>query len=74
MWEQIQANRRRSVGLVLAMAAVMAGMGFFGGEALAPRGVGLIGLAAVAVILSTTRINPALTILAGGVAGFFLLG
>jgi hypothetical protein len=30
--------------------------------------------AAVAVILSTTRINPALTILAGGVAGFFLLG
>jgi chromate transporter len=30
--------------------------------------------AAVAAILSTTRINPALTILAGGVAGFFLLG
>jgi chromate transporter len=29
---------------------------------------------AVAAILSTTRINPALTILAGGVAGFFLLG
>jgi hypothetical protein len=28
----------------------------------------------VVVILSTTRINPALTILAGGVAGFFLLG
>ncbi|MFZ4695330.1 MAG: M48 family metallopeptidase [Verrucomicrobiia bacterium] len=51
MWEQIQANRRRSVALVLAMAAVMAGMGFFGGEALAPRGGGLIGLAAVALIL-----------------------
>jgi hypothetical protein len=30
--------------------------------------------AAVAVILSLTRINPALTILAGGAAGFFLLG
>ena len=30
--------------------------------------------AAVAVILSVTRINPALTILGGGVAGYFLLG
>ena len=30
--------------------------------------------AAVAVVLSVTRINPALTILAGGVAGYFLLG
>ena len=30
--------------------------------------------AAVAVILSVTRINPALTILAGGAAGFILLG
>ena len=30
--------------------------------------------AAVLAILSTTRINPALTILAGGVAGYFLLG
>lgn len=30
--------------------------------------------AAVAVVLSLTRINPAFTILAGGVAGFFLLG
>lgn len=29
---------------------------------------------AVAVILSLTRVNPALTILGGGVAGFFLLG
>jgi chromate transporter len=29
---------------------------------------------AVAVILSVTRINPALTILAGGIAGYFLLG
>lgn len=30
--------------------------------------------AAVAIVLSITRINPALTILAGGVAGYFLLG
>ena len=30
--------------------------------------------ASVAVILSVTRINPALTILAGGAAGFYLLG
>lgn len=30
--------------------------------------------AAVAAILSLTRINPALTILAGGIAGFYLLG
>ena len=30
--------------------------------------------AAVMAILATTRINPALTILAGGVAGYFLLG
>ena len=29
--------------------------------------------AAVAIVLSLTRINPALTILAGGVAGYFLL-
>lgn len=51
MWEQIQANRRRSAALVLGMAAVLAGLGFFGGEALAPRGGGLVGLAAAAVIL-----------------------
>lgn len=30
--------------------------------------------AAVVVILSVTRLNPALTIVGGGVAGFFLLG
>ncbi|MFN9957241.1 MAG: hypothetical protein ACK55I_29405, partial [bacterium] len=30
--------------------------------------------AAVMAVLSTTRVNPALTILAGGVAGYFLLG
>jgi len=30
--------------------------------------------AAVALLLTITRINPALTILGGGVAGFFLLG
>jgi hypothetical protein len=30
--------------------------------------------AAVALVLSMTRINSALTILAGGAAGYFLLG
>jgi chromate transporter len=30
--------------------------------------------AAVAVILTVTRTNPAITILGGGVAGYFLLG
>jgi TrmH family RNA methyltransferase len=40
---------------------------------LAARGALVIG-AAVAVILTVTRINPAITILGGGVAGYFLLG
>jgi chromate transporter len=30
--------------------------------------------AAVVVLLSVTRINPALTIIGGGIAGYFLLG
>jgi heat shock protein HtpX len=51
MWEQIQANRRRSAALVAVMALVLAGLGFFSGEAIAPRGGGLFGLAVAGFVL-----------------------
>jgi heat shock protein HtpX len=44
MWEQIQSNRVRSVALVIAMAAVLAALGYAGGEGLIGEGAGFLGL------------------------------
>ncbi len=44
MWEQIQANKRRSVFLVFCMAAILVALGYFIGEAFA-RGGGAFGTA-----------------------------
>jgi heat shock protein HtpX len=49
MWEQIQANRRRSIVLVTTMAGVLSILGWLGGEAIAP-GAGVIGLAVALII------------------------
>lgn len=51
MWEQIRANKRRSVILVTMMALVLLGLGFVIGEASQP-GAGLIGLAIAFVVWS----------------------
>lgn len=54
MWEQIRANRRKSVSLVILMAALLLALGFVIGESAQP-GAGFIGLAAAGglwVILS----------------------
>ena len=49
MWEQIRANKRKSAVLVVAVAAVLFGLGYFGAEAFVP-GAGLVGLAVAFVI------------------------
>ncbi|MBM3861250.1 MAG: M48 family metallopeptidase [Verrucomicrobia bacterium] len=49
MWEQIQANRRRSAGLIIGMVMILLVLGYVGGELLAP-GVGIIGVAVALVI------------------------
>ena len=49
MWEQIRANRRKTVGLVMGMALILAGLGFVIGEAIAP-GAGLVGLAVAGAV------------------------
>jgi heat shock protein HtpX len=49
IWEQIAANRRRSVVLITGMAAVLLVLGFIGAEAIQP-GAGPFGLFAAAVI------------------------
>ena len=43
MWEQIQSNKRKSVVLVITMAAVLFGLGYIIAEAFAP-GAGFLGL------------------------------
>ena len=43
MWEQIQSNKRKTIVLVIAMAAVLFGLGFVIAEASAP-GAGILGL------------------------------
>src|ERR1700693_3263845 len=43
MWEQIQANRRRSAVLITGMAVILLLIGYTGGELLA-HNAGLIGL------------------------------
>ncbi len=45
MWEQIRANRRKSVFLILMMAMLLVSLGYTVGEALAP-GAGPVGLLA----------------------------
>ncbi|NUN93944.1 MAG: M48 family metallopeptidase [Verrucomicrobiae bacterium] len=52
MWEQIQANRRRSLVLIGGLAAVLFGTGFFTGEAILPGGGGWFGLALAGVIFA----------------------
>lgn len=51
MWEQIRANKRRSVILVIMMALVLLGLGFVIGEASEP-GAGLVGLVIAFVVWS----------------------
>jgi heat shock protein HtpX len=50
MWEQIQANRRRSVLLITLMIGVLAAVGYTGGELLAGPGGGAFGLLVALVI------------------------
>lgn len=50
MWEQIQANRRRSTVLISMMAVVLVLLGYVAGEALAPGGGGVFGLGVALVI------------------------
>ena len=49
MWEQIRANKRKSVALVLMMAALLLTLGFVIGEAVVPR-AGWYGLAIAALV------------------------
>ncbi len=50
MWEQIQANRRRSAILVTLMAGVLLIVGYAGGELLAGPGAGALGLLVALII------------------------
>src|SRR5258708_33880472 len=49
MWEQIQANRRRSALLITGMAVILLLIGFTGGELLAPN-AGAFGLLLALII------------------------
>jgi heat shock protein HtpX len=49
MWEQIQANRRRSAILITGMAVILLLIGFTGGELLAPN-AGVFGLLVALII------------------------
>jgi len=49
MWEAIRANRRRSLLLISGMAAVLVGLGYLIGTAIAP-GYGLYGIAAALLV------------------------
>jgi len=44
MWELISANRRRSLGLFVGMAALLCGLGYTIGAVVHPNGGGIIGL------------------------------
>ncbi len=50
MWEQIAANKRKSIVLVLAAALLLAALGWFGGEYFAGRGGGPFGLAVALIV------------------------
>ncbi len=50
MWEQIQANKRRSVILITGMAMVLLVLGYVAGEGLIGSGGGLLGLLVALVI------------------------
>jgi heat shock protein HtpX len=50
MWEQIAANRRKSFGLVFAMALLLMALGFFGGEYFLGEGGGLTGVVLAVVV------------------------
>jgi len=50
MWEQIQANRRRSAVLIISMALVLMLLGYAGGELLAPGGGGIVGLGVALIV------------------------
>lgn len=49
MWEQIRANKWKSAGLVVVVAALLFALGYAIGEAAAP-GAGILGLAAAGVV------------------------
>jgi heat shock protein HtpX len=50
MWEQIAANRRKSIGLVFAMALLLMALGYFGGEYFMGKGGGPTGLVIAFVV------------------------
>lgn len=50
MWEQIQANRRRSAVLIASMAILLLALGYAGGELLVPGGGGIVGMGVALVI------------------------
>jgi heat shock protein HtpX len=50
MWEQIQANRRRSAALITVMAAVLVIVGFTGGELIAGPDAGFFGVLVAFII------------------------
>jgi len=50
MWEQIAANKRKSILLVLTSAALLASLGWFGGEYFGGRGAGPFGLAVALIV------------------------
>ena len=58
MWEQIQANRRKSIALVFAAALLLAVLGWFLGEYFGGRGYGVYGMAmALTVWLVMTAVS-----------------
>jgi len=50
VWEQIRANKRKSVVLVTIMAVLLMVLGYVAGEALIPGGGGILGVAAAMLI------------------------
>ncbi|MCL4219175.1 MAG: M48 family metallopeptidase, partial [Candidatus Hydrogenedentes bacterium] len=50
MWEQIRSNKRKSILLIVLIALVLSVLGGAIGEAVAPRGGGLLGLAVALVV------------------------
>jgi heat shock protein HtpX len=69
IWEQIRANRRRSVVLISVLAAMLTVMGYAAGEAIAPGGGGVAGLGVALVVFLVQ-----MTIYFGGAQAMLLHG
>ncbi|MFT7699176.1 MAG: hypothetical protein ACI8S7_000999, partial [Candidatus Krumholzibacteriia bacterium] len=50
MWEQIAANKRKSILLVSTTALLLAALGWFGGEFFVGEGGGVVGLAIALIV------------------------